>query len=105
MDCYRLFERWRQPKQISDKPRLFYPLWKALSIKQGFELQSFLHLDLFGIDKARLFESQKFIQQNLFDEVEHGIKQHSNPLRKLPDNFNKYRTDFGTGGANQQPTA
>ena len=36
---------------------------------QGFELQCFLPLVLFGIDKARYFESQRTIQQNLFSTV------------------------------------
>lgn len=67
--------------------------------KQGFELQSFLRLDHFDVDKARLFEAKKVIQQNLFDEVENGIREHSNPLRKLSDNFNKHRTDFNSVGA------
>ena len=36
---------------------------------QGFELQCFLPLILFGIDKARLHEAQRTIQHNLFAEV------------------------------------
>lgn len=67
--------------------------------KQGFELQYFLELDHFSIEKARLFEAKKVIQQNLFDEVEHGIREHSNTLRELPDIFNKHRADFGSIGA------
>ena len=40
--------------------------------KQGFELQSFLQIDHFGIEKARLLKAKKVIQQNLFGE-EYGI--------------------------------
>ena len=36
---------------------------------QGFELQCFLPLDLFGIDKVRYFEAQRTIQQDLFAGV------------------------------------
>jgi hypothetical protein len=61
--------------------------------KQGFELQSFLQIDHFGIEKARLFEAKKVIQQNLFGD-EYGIKQHSNALRRMPDYPDKYRANF-----------
>ncbi len=37
--------------------------------KQSFELQRFLELSKFGIDKARDFERQKAIQEKLFSEV------------------------------------
>jgi hypothetical protein len=35
---------------------------------RGFELQCFLELEKFGIEKARLFESQSIIQENLFED-------------------------------------
>lgn len=46
--------------------------------KQGFEVQSFLSLDKFGIDKARQFEQSKTI--NLFSEVKNGIREYQTAL-------------------------
>lgn len=45
---------------------------------KGFEVQSFLSLDKFGIEKARLFEQSKTI--NLFNEVQNGIRQYKTAL-------------------------
>lgn len=46
--------------------------------KKGFELQSFLSLDKFGIKKARLFEHSKTL--NLFSEVNNGIRKYKTAL-------------------------
>lgn len=48
--------------------------------KKGYELQTFLELNQFGLDKARLFESHKVIQQNLFAEVNNGRGIYSNVI-------------------------
>lgn len=45
---------------------------------QGYELQSFLSLDKFGIEKARIFEQGKTI--NLFGEVQNGIRKYKTAL-------------------------
>ncbi len=46
--------------------------------KKGYEVQSFLSLDKFGIEKARLFEQSKTI--NLFNEVQNGIRKYKTAL-------------------------
>ncbi|MBZ0180538.1 MAG: hypothetical protein K8F36_14730 [Melioribacteraceae bacterium] len=46
--------------------------------KKGYEVQSFLSLDKFGIEKARLYESSKTL--NLFNEVQNGIRQYKTAL-------------------------
>lgn len=57
--------------------------WKAYGqvyqfSKKGYEVQSFLSLDKFGIEKARLFEQGKTI--NLFNEVQNGIRKYKTAL-------------------------
>lgn len=57
--------------------------WKAYGqiyqfSNQGYELQSFLSLDKFGIEKARLFEQSKTL--NLFREVNNGIRKYKTAL-------------------------
>jgi len=57
--------------------------WKAYGqiyqfSKQGYELQSFLSIDKFGIDKARLFEHSKAL--NLFSEVNNEIREYKTAL-------------------------
>lgn len=57
--------------------------WKAYGqtyqfSNQGFEVQSFLSLDKFGIEKARYFEHSKTL--NLFSEANNGIREYKTAL-------------------------
>lgn len=50
--------------------KYFLAKGKALKFSaQNFELQIFLPLSEFGIEKARLFEAKNLIQENLFGEA------------------------------------